>query len=216
MFDLQEDQLLGTPLPMQFLVVVIGAIVHDDITCIMVGVYAASGEVPWGPLMLACLVGTYLGDLGWFLLGRWTGSIALRWQFINGWMNDPKVVQARELLERYGSYVIIVSRFLPGLRTPVQLAAGALYKDIPRACLYFLIAAGLYAPVLVGVVTVLGGQVDAAGLYQRFGHWALVVTASVVLGVIWLVRTGTRRLVASTGTAQTCDEPEEEGGRNSP
>ena len=209
MFDLQNDQLLGTPWPIQFLAVVIGAIVHDDITCIMVGVYAASGAVPLAPLMLACLVGTYVGDLGWFLLGRWTGKIALRWQFMDRWINDPKVLQARHLLEQYGSYVIIVSRFLPGLRTPVQLASGALYQDVPRACLYFLIAAGLYAPVLVGTVTFLGGQVDAANLYQRYGHLALVATAGVVLVVIWLVRTGTHRFVTATATTSNGDDVSE-------
>ena len=208
MFELQEDQLLGTPLPLQFLAVVIGAVVHDDITCIMVGVYAASGAIPLGPLLLACLLGTYIGDLGWFLLGRWTGSIAQRWQFIDRWMHDPKVMQARQMLERYGSYVIIVSRFLPGLRTPVQLASGALYRDVPRACLYFLIAAGLYAPVLVGAVTFLGGQVDAASLYRRFGHLALVATAAVVLVVIWLVRTGTQRFVAAAATTNSDDSSE--------
>lgn len=206
MFELQEAHFVQAPLAAKMLVVAVAAMIHDDATCIAVGVYLAGGSASFGPLSMACLLGTYVGDVGWFVLGRLAGRAALKRSPVNRWVSDDAVSRARSLLEQYGSYAIIVSRFLPGLRTPIQLAAGGLYTSLPRALLHFLIAACLYTPLMIGVGAYLGDAVAAMGLYQRYGRFGLVATALVVWLLLWLTRAAVRRFAKPSRFLTGTDE----------
>lgn len=188
MFEFSPDQLQEAPLVAKLAVLVVSAIIQDDLACITTGFYVASGMLPFWPAMGACLLGTYLGDVAYVILGRLALRLGQGSRVVRRLMERPAIARGRDLLTRFGVYVIIGSRFLPGLRTPIQLATGVLYPNLLRACIYQLIACCIYAPMMVGGSAALGTAVEVEKRLRDFGHISLVATAVGVWLLILLVR----------------------------
>jgi membrane-associated protein len=190
--------------PYVFAAIVLAAIAQDDLTCIAVGFWISVGELSrWRALaaLAACFLGTLLGDLGWFFGARYAGRIASK-AIPARWLSSSKhVAAARGLLRRYGALAIVASRFLPGLRTPVQVLAGLGYARPIRACFYFTAAAAAYAPLFVGVSAAVGDRLQLQSLYHnygRLGRLAVVGAAVAIWLLAWFVRHLAQRRVEQT------------------
>ena len=194
MFEFPYEQLNEAPLAAKLALLVVSAIIQDDLACVTAGVYVAGGRLPLWPTILACLLGTYLGDVAYVMIGRLAFRLGQESRMMRAFMERPAIQRARSLLVRFGVYVIIGSRFLPGLRTPVQLATGLLYPSLIRVCVYLLIACSMYAPLMVGGASALGKAFDVDDLFRRFGHVSLVATAVGLWILILLVRVIARRV----------------------
>ena len=55
------------------LLIIVAAILQDDLTCTTVGLMVSNENLSLPMAWFACLVGTLLGDLIWFMLGRSCG-----------------------------------------------------------------------------------------------------------------------------------------------
>jgi hypothetical protein len=69
---------------------------------------------------------------------------------------------------------VLISRFTPGLRLPTYIAAGVLKTSLPAFAGYFLLAAALWTPALVGATALFGA---------RLPFWCAAVALGVVLTV---------------------------------
>ena len=106
--------------------------------------------------VLACIVGIYVGDLLLYFAGRWIGRPIVRWKPLRKMLTPQKLDRASEWLSERGALVVILSRFTPGLRLPTYVAAGLLKTHFWTFACYFLVAATLWTPVLVGAAALLG------------------------------------------------------------
>jgi membrane protein DedA with SNARE-associated domain len=79
--------------------------------------------------------------------------------------------------------VIAVSRFIPGMRLPTYFAAGLLNTKLFRFSIYFLLAAIVWTPLLVGLSSVLGGEVIKSALLARQNVLVQLLIAGVALYV---------------------------------
>src|SRR5207247_452924 len=133
------------PHPMEHLLLIaLATFVTEDLTCIATGLLVAQGKLDFLPGTLACLLGIYAGDLLLFLGGR-----AARWPVLQ-FVPEEKLKRASAWISRRGLIVVFFSRFSPGLRLPTYVAAGLLKTPFHRFALYFLAAAAIWTPLLVG------------------------------------------------------------------
>ncbi len=183
-----DQDTLALPLPLVLFLISCSAILQDDITCLVVGIYVAAGNVSFLPAVAACFVGTLLGDLLWFFVGRICGSACLTRAPVKWVVTAQHLQRAREFLEKHGPTAIALTRFVPLIRTPVQIIAGALSPRAAPLMLYFVLAALVYAPLLVIGSALLGNAVDIYSLYEKYGHSALLAVGLLV----WLLLVGTR------------------------
>ena len=123
----------------------------EDLACIAAGALVASGRVGFTEATIACIGGIVVGDLGLYGLGRVVGRRALRWKFVRSWVSAEQLDRASEWLSRRGGSVIFASRFTPGMRLPVYLAAGALRTNALQLAGWFVLASSAWTPILVGV-----------------------------------------------------------------
>src|SRR6266849_817135 len=70
--------------------------------------------------------------------------------------------------------VVLLSRFTPGLRLPTYVAAGLLKTNFWRFTVYFLIAAAVWTPLLVGAAALFGSRVALA-------RWSPVLVAAAIV-----------------------------------
>src|SRR6266576_1024077 len=171
-----------------FLTLALATLISEDVTCIWAGVMAAEGRISFAFAAFACLLGIFVGDILLFLTGRLLGRAALRRAPLKWFVRASDVDRSSAWFRRRGMSVITLSRFLPGTRLPTYVAAGLLDTGFLTFTSYFLIAAAVWTPMLVGASMLLGGGVTESGLItQRSPFLRLAIPALFLLGLVRLL-----------------------------
>jgi membrane protein DedA with SNARE-associated domain len=150
----------------------------EDLACIAAGALVASGQIGFSEATIACIGGIVAGDLCLYGCGRLIGRRALRWKLVRRWVTAGQLDRASEWLSRRGAWVIFASRFTPGMRLPVYLAAGALRTNALRFTGWFVVASSVWTPILVGASAAFGAQAASIGLASA----ANIPAAAVLMG----------------------------------
>jgi len=162
---------------MQLLVLALATLGSEDLACAAAGALIARGQIGFSAGLIACLIGIAAGDLLLYLAGRFLGRPIVR-----RLTTRHQIDQASAWISARGAKVVLISRFTPGLRLPTYVAAGVLRTPFARFAVYFLLAAAIWTPLLVGASAYLGRTLP---LHQA---------GFVLLGVLTLPRIPWRRL----------------------
>lgn len=152
-------------------------LVSEDLACLGAGTLVARGAIGLLPATSACFFGIVGGDLLLFLAGRCLGRKALALPPLKWVLPAERVRAASQWVTRRGAIVVLLSRFLPGTRLPVYFAAGMLGTSLPVFAFWFVAAALLWTPLLVGASMHFGSQ----ALMPLFGRGALGIVASLFM-----------------------------------
>ncbi|MCB1036820.1 MAG: VTT domain-containing protein, partial [Acidobacteria bacterium] len=172
----------GLSLVLVMLALAAATLVSEDLTCIGAGLLVSAGRLSLLSASIACIAGIYLGDLMLYLSGRWLGQRALGHRPFSWLLSKEDVERSSRWFDRKGAVIILLSRFLPGTRLPTYFAAGLFRTRFWRFSLFFLLAAVLWTPLLVGLAAWLGA--GAREVVAELGRWAwlgLVAVAAAVL-----------------------------------
>lgn len=160
------------------------AIFSEDLACIVAGILASEGVMTFGWAFLASLIGTFLGDLPTYAIGRIGGIAMLRRRPFRWFLKEERIVQAEEVFTNHAIKIIFSSRLLPGSRLPIYAAAGVLNYPFWKFFAILAVASGLSTLALVWMSMRLGEIVfDWLRVYEAY---ALPVVGALVL-VIWLI-----------------------------
>jgi len=170
----------------ELLLIALATLVSEDLTCIATGVLIAQGKLSFAEGTAACLGGIFGGDMLLFLAGRLVGRRALRWPPFARVLPPTQVERGASWLERRGLVVIFLSRFTPGLRLATYFAAGLLPTSLATFTIYFLLAAAVWTPILVGAASVFGGEL-LRGIFAQ-GSKTMAAFAAVFALLAVLIR----------------------------
>jgi membrane protein DedA with SNARE-associated domain len=169
---------------LELLLLAVSTFLSEDLACIAAGVWIAQGRFGFTEATLACLLGIVGGDLLLFLIGRLAAAGVARWEWLHRFVPEAKVRKGAEWIERRGMVVVLLSRFTPGLRLPTYLAAGFLKAPVLAFAGYFLLAAAVWTPLLVGAAALIGGEV-LNSVFERTSHTVAAFAGTVlVLGLV--------------------------------
>jgi membrane protein DedA with SNARE-associated domain/pimeloyl-ACP methyl ester carboxylesterase len=163
----------------------IATLVSEDITCITAGLLVSQGAIGFVPATLGCLIGIFIGDTGLYLIGRILGVRALRIPPLKWFVDAQKIERSKKFFDRYGPFLIVVTRWLPGMRIPTYVAGGMLKLNFFKFLFYFLCAAIIWTPALVGISTIIGERL--LGWLHRFEQHALLVLVLTIAAVLFTV-----------------------------
>lgn len=163
------------------LAVVLATFVSEDLTCASVGLLAAAGRVDLLTGLAGCFVGIVVGDLGVWLLGRAAGRRVLGWRWGRRVLPERRLAELSGLLCRQGGRAAVVSRFLPGTRVPLFLAAGVLGTCWYRFLGCAVVAAAVWTPAVVLAVALLGDVL--VGPLREASHFGWVVLPAVAVAL---------------------------------
>lgn len=94
----------------------------------LAGFTISQGKMAFVPALSAGVIGTMLGALPWFYLGRYLGEDRLKnwlnrygkWLGISG----EEISKTQRWFYRHGTKAVFFGRFVPGIRTLISLPAG--------------------------------------------------------------------------------------------
>jgi pimeloyl-ACP methyl ester carboxylesterase/membrane protein DedA with SNARE-associated domain len=148
----------GLALAIALLVIAAATLVSEDLTCIAAGLLVARGSLTFWQATIACLIGIVIGDLLLYLLGRSFGRFAINRAPMRWIVGAEEVRRMDEWFARRGFTIVLASRFIPGTRLPTYVAAGVLRTSTWRFLGWFLFAAALWTPLLVGGSALIGAE----------------------------------------------------------
>ena len=124
------------------------------------------------------------GDCAAFFLGRYFGRRILGWGPAQKLFSARKQLRVRAYFRKYGSKVIFVGRFLPGLRFSIFFSAGTLHVRPAVFLVYNSMAALLSVPFLVYLAWIFGEHIDRVVRWARRSEYGILVVALLAGGFI--------------------------------
>lgn len=192
----------GVSLLIIMVIIMLATLISEDLTCIGAGLLAARGLIGFWPATLACLIGIYIGDIGLYLAGRLLGRPAVRKAPFKWFISEKDLEKSARWFSVKGPAIIIATRFLPGSRMPTYFSAGVIRASFWMFSFYFLLAAIVWTPMLVGISKLLGNELMSYfSVYQDYALWvflgAIVFLVMVVKLIIPVFSYKGRRLLVS-------------------
>ncbi len=139
------------------------------------------------------LAGIVAGDCVIYWAGRRFGRrVADVWPFRRV-VTPAKLERVERLLRRRGSLVVVIARYLPGLRAPTYFTVGHARLPFWEFVLFDGAAALISAPLWVCLGFWFGDDIErAAREASRFGHFVLIGVAVVAAALVfrWLQKRG--------------------------
>jgi len=178
----------GAALLIAIFLIAAATLISEDLTCIATGLLVAQGRIGLVAGSLGCFLGILFGDVLLYVLGRALGRKALAKAPMRWWIRPAAVERASAYFRRQGWRVVVLCRFLPGLRVPTYFAAGALKTHFGWFLLYFVVAVAAWTPVLVGISAWMGESIaNALNLVERYALPAMGAIALFLLLLLKLV-----------------------------
>jgi membrane protein DedA with SNARE-associated domain len=167
----------------------LGLPIPEDLSLIAAG-YFSSAECHL-PLHLnvhkafaICWSAVLLGDTFAFFLGRWFGRPILASPWARRYFTPRRQLRVRAYFRKFGTRVVFLGRFMPGLRFSIFFCGGTLHLRPSVFFIYDALAAAISVPVLVYLAWFFGGQIDRVVFYARHTEHGILIAVGVALAVV--------------------------------
>ncbi len=137
------------------------------------GAFAGKDSLHVGILFLVIALASILGDAANYHIGKFIGPRVFHTN--NRWIKQDYLKHTQEFYKKYGSKTIILSRFLPLLRTFAPFVAGVGTMHYPTFFLYNVVGGILWTLTFVGTGYLFG---NIAWVQENF--------SLVIIGIIFV------------------------------
>jgi membrane protein DedA with SNARE-associated domain len=172
-----------------------------DTVTLLGGVYAARGQKPWQLVLAVLTVGSMLGAMVDYRLGtrleRWLRRQPPDRRFLG--FTRAEVERAEARMRKRGDLLILLNRFLVGIRGPLFFAAGVAGMPAGRVLALGTLSSLVFNVVLLGVGFAAGGNAERLEQLARRYQEAVYLLLGVVALVMLLRFLWGRRGAGSTG-----------------
>jgi membrane protein DedA with SNARE-associated domain len=166
----------------------------EEAPVIIAGILSAQGNLHPTWALVACILGALVGDSAMYAIGRRFGHSLLRrhpkFGALLGAQDERRFETA---VRRHGFKVMLLSRFMVGVRAPVYLAAGVVRMPYSRFLLWDLICATLVVSVFFGLSYFFGQNM--AHLFKRAEVAATVIVLLAIAVVAFVALKRYRRRI---------------------
>jgi membrane protein DedA with SNARE-associated domain len=118
----------------------------------LAGFTIAQGKMEFLPVIMAGLIGSLLGAIPWYYLGKLIGEENI-YKLINKYgkwlqLNDQDLDKAQHWFNKYGELTVLFGRLIPGVRTLISLPAGLKNMWLVSFLFYSLIGSAIWVSLL--------------------------------------------------------------------
>src|SRR5581483_1632098 len=161
-------------------------LISEDLTIVAVGLAIHDRALPLLPSLLACAIGIYVGDIGLWAAGRFGGRRVLAWRFLKRTpLNSMQHLGA--WIDRHPAVAILSSRFMPGTRLPMYVAAGIWGNRPWRFFGWMFVSVAMWSPLVVLATAVFGHA--AATPLDHWLHATWLTRLALALTMLVILRT---------------------------
>jgi membrane protein DedA with SNARE-associated domain len=130
-------------------------LISEDLTIVAVGLAIHDRALPLIPSLLATAIGIYVGDIGLWAAGRFGGRRVLASRFLQRLPLDS-MERLGAWIDRHPAVAILSSRFMPGTRLPLYVAAGIWGGRPWRFFGWMFVSVAIWSPLVVSATAFFG------------------------------------------------------------
>ena len=158
----------------------------SDLVVVIGGSLVSTGVISFIPALLLTTIGSVVG----FMILFYFGSTVDR-KIVHSGKYKYIPVDAIEKVElwfkKYGYYVIIANRFLPGTRSVISFFAGMSMLDVKKSTILAAISAAVWNAIIIYLGYIFGNNVAVVDKYlSTYSNIAIALT--VVVAIIFVVK----------------------------
>jgi membrane protein DedA with SNARE-associated domain len=162
----------------------------------LAGFTAAQGKMELVPAIAAGVVGTVLGALPWYYVGKLVGEENLKRlaDKYGKWISvsSKDISQAQKWFDRRGEQAVFLCRLVPGVRTLISLPAGISNMPLLPFLIYSTLGTLLWVSLLTYSGYALGNNYHLVEKY--IGPLSKVAFVTLIVAfIIWVVKKKTSR-----------------------
>ena len=167
-----------------------GVPIGEEVVNIPAGIFVGRGEIAALPVYLAAYVGVLGGDLLWFTLCRTVGKSVLHRRWFKRFFHPRRLLEVKHQFDRKGPWVLVISRFIPGTRSPALTVAGILHMRWRVFILIELTLCALTTSLQVTIGILIGRELAdesiSTTIFTALGVIAGIIALTAV--VTWIAR----------------------------
>jgi membrane protein DedA with SNARE-associated domain len=162
--------------------------VPSELVLTMAGYLAGEGSMNVVFVVIAATIGSIVGALVLYGLGRGVGEERLR-----RWLDRIPLVDADDLdkadrwFERHAWSAVLFGRMVPVVRSLVSIPAGANHMPVGRFLTFTAIGSGVWNSLFVGAGFALGTRWQQVDQYARWLDYAILAFFAVAI-TWWVVK----------------------------
>ncbi|HVT30450.1 MAG TPA: DedA family protein [Lacipirellulaceae bacterium] len=160
-----------------------GMPIPEEAAIVVAGVLSSQHQLYWPYALAACLAGAIVGDSFMYAIGyRWGHGIFTSHPRFAKLFAAENEKQFQKAVEAHALKVMLVARFLVGIRAPVYVMTGVVRLPYRRFLLYDLLSASLVVGTVFGLSYWFGEQV--AGWVKHAEIRATIVVVLIVIAAV--------------------------------
>lgn len=158
----------------------------SDVVVIVGASLIASTSLGFVPVLIITSIGSALGFILMYYVGYFLSEKILRSGKIK-FIDKASLAKTDLWFSKYGYWIILANRFLPGTRSVISFFSGVHELDVKKTFLYALISAFLWNILIIYLGMTMGNNVDLIDYYlTTYSNIVLGLTAVIV--AVLLVR----------------------------
>lgn len=185
--DIAHDTLMGAGYAGLVAIMIVENLfppIPSEIVLPLAGYEVSRGELAYVATVAAATLGSLIGALALYAVGRWGGRPAIaRWgRFLR--IGPAELERAESWFGRWGDWVVLGARLVPGARSVVSIPAGTMQMTVWRFVALTTLGSLVWNAVLIGAGWALGDNWDAISGWV--GGASKVVLVAAVAGIAGL------------------------------
>jgi membrane protein DedA with SNARE-associated domain len=164
-----------------------GIPVPGETVLIAAAIFAGHGQLNVVAVAVIGFVAAVTGDNIGFAIGHFGGrAVALRWgRYV--FLTEERLTKAEYFFDRHGGKIIVVARFIEGLRQANGIIAGITGMHWRRFVIWNALGAALWVGTWVTVGYVAGNHINTIYHYLTVYSYYLLIAAAVLLTayIVW-------------------------------
>jgi membrane protein DedA with SNARE-associated domain len=167
--------------------------ISEDLTALAAVWLCITGTMSWMVGFWSCFLGIWLGDSWLYWVARGVGRPLLERPLARRLANPAAVARAERWFVERGTIIVLATRFLPGSRMPLYLAAGFLGVPFGRFLWLTALTSVFWSVLLFGLAKLLGLAWLEWLQTWKYGGWAVLAVvglgfAAYHAGLRWWAR----------------------------
>lgn len=159
--------------------------IPSELVLPLAGYEVSRGELTFVMTVAAATLGSLVGALVLYALGRWGGRPAIERWGRRMRLGPRELDRAEAWFARWGDWVVLGARLVPGARSVVSIPAGTMRMGVVRFTLLTTLGSAVWNSVLIGAGWALGDNWDAVSGWV--GGASKIVLIAAVVGIAGLV-----------------------------
>lgn len=153
----------------------------SDVVVVVGATLISSTSISFVPVLLITSIGSALGFVLMYYVGYFLSEKVLRSGKLS-FVNQDALHKTDEWFSKYGYWIILANRFLPGTRSVISFFSGVHELNISKTFVFALISAFLWNFIIIYLGMAVGNNIELIDYYlTTYSNIGIAITIVVVL-----------------------------------